>query len=243
MFHILIAFFLLLITYLSGFQVVEAQDMNSSNYKLQGGNFNTSSAAQSSSGFRLVDLVGQTSAEVFSAKGYIIQSGFLNRAANSSLFFSISPTILNFGSLTPNKPVTDNLIITVGSGNFPGYTIYVAQNKQLSTEAGAQIPNTLCDAFKNKICNIDKGNEWSENTSYGFGYNIQGQTVPININKSYIFRPFASLAVKENPVIIMQSHESKTSHSAGMIVKLNVSKDQPVGIYENSLIFNVLPGI
>lgn len=243
MIHFIITSFLLLLTYHLGLHPLYAQDMTSQNYKLQGGNLNTSSQAQSSSGYRLVDLVGQTNAQIFTSKGYLIQSGFLNKASTSFLSFSVSPALVNFGSLTPEKAKTDNLLITLSSGNFPGYQVYVAQNKPLSTEANAQIPDTICDAGSNKICSKDKGNIWQEDSSYGFGYNLQGKSVVSDFTGSQIFRPFASLSKKEQPVLIMESAEKNLTETAGMLLKIIVSKTQPVGIYQNILSFTAMPGI
>jgi len=217
--------------------------MSSSNYQIQQGSLNTSSQAQTSSGYRLVDLLGQTSAQIFTSKGYLIQSGFLNKASSSILRFSISKGTVNFGTLTPEKPSTDNLLITVSSGTFPGFQVYIAQNKPLSTEAGAQIPDATCDVLTNKVCTTDKGNLWQDDSSYGFGYNLQGKSAPSDFKANNIFRPFATLSKKEKPTLIMDSAEKNITDTASMKLKINVARSQPVGIYQNILVFSALPGI
>ena len=225
---------LFIVVYLLIFPTLcKAQEMSSQNYTLQQGSLNTTSGVQTSSGFRLTDLVGQTSAEIFTSKGYIINSGFLNKAASSSLTFSVSPSSINFGTLAPNHPLTNNLLLTVNVGNVPGFSLYTAQSKSLSTEAGSEIPDTICDAIENKICTINKGNVWTKDSSYGFGYSL----------KNSLFFSFPNLSKKEEPALIMESHEKQNTQTAGMILKINISPNQPVGVYQNVLTFNALPGI
>ena len=236
-------FSLLFFTFYFNPHPIGAQTMTSPNYTIEGGNFNVTAGSKSSANYRLVDLVGQTSAQIFSSKGYLIQSGFLNRASASSLNFTITPLSLNFGLLTPNQSVYKNITLTVGSGNFPRYSVTTSQNQPLTTEAGAQIPDTLCDALKNRLCNINKSSQWKEKQSYGFGFNIKGQTVPKDFNKEENYRPFSSLSKKESAVLIMESAEKKVSHTAAIKLKLHVSPQQSVGIYQNQLNFTLSPGI
>lgn len=217
--------------------------MSSQNYKLQGGNFNISAGETSSSGYRLSDLVGQTSAQIFTSKGYLIQSGYLNRAASSGFLFSVSPTVINFGSLTPEKETSKVLGITVQSGNFPGFIVYVAQDHPLTTEAGAEISDTLCDAAENKLCTKDKGNLWTKKSSTGFGFHLEGKTTPDDFNKKEVFRPFADLSKQELAIPIMESENVKASDTAFMTLKIIVSKIQAVGVYQNVLNLTAVPGI
>ena len=241
-FNLLFLTFSLLSFYL-GSPPVMAQDMNSENYILQGGNFNIAGGNKSSSGYRLIDLVGQTSAQVFSSKGYLIQSGFNNRAAGSSLIFSISPLGVNFPSLVPNLPQTRDLLITVKSGNFPGFAVYLAEDKQLSSETNAVIPDTVCNAAKDAPCNKDSAGLWNLSDSYGFGYQLEGKKIPEDFKKPGFFRPFASLNKNELASLIMETAEQNSEQNARMILKINVSRTQPVGIYSNNLNFTALPGI
>lgn len=202
-----------------------------------------SGSVGSSSNYTLIDLVGQTSAQVFASKGYLINSGFQNKAGNSSLAFSITPLSVNFGLLEAKKISYDSLIFTASSGEFPGLEVFVSQNKPLSTAGGAQIPDTICNASLNKICAKDLANIWTNSDSYGFGFNLQGNAVPADFKSSDFFRPFASLSNKEQAVKILESTQKKATLNAKMTLKLNVSKNQPVGIYQNVLNFTVLPGI
>src|SRR3990167_8306802 len=71
-----------------------AQDMSSQNFIIQGGNFNITSGNKSSTNFRLADVVGQTAANTFASKGYIIQAGFLNSAQAQALSFTVSPSLI-----------------------------------------------------------------------------------------------------------------------------------------------------
>lgn len=222
---------------------VGAQNMSSQNYQIQGGNFNIAAGTKSSSSYRLVDLVGQTASQIFASKGYIVQSGFLNTAATSILSFSVSPLTVNFGKLTPNQPVIKNLFISVTVGNIPGYIVYTTQDMPLSTDVGSEIADTVCDGQKNRLCTTQKANLWQETDSYGLGFRLEGKTVPKDFAKANFYRPFSSLSKNELAQTIMQSSNKKAADTAKMLLKVNISRNQPVGIYHNQLIFTAMPGI
>ncbi|OGG18984.1 hypothetical protein A3D78_03065 [Candidatus Gottesmanbacteria bacterium RIFCSPHIGHO2_02_FULL_39_14] len=220
-----------------------AQDMSSESYQLQGGNFNITSESGTSSPARLIDQIGQTSAQIFSAKGILLQSGFLNKASGSSLNFTVNPVIVNFDPLTAGEAVYKDIFIVVENGDFPGYSVLLSQNQPLTSQTGEQIPDTVCDALKNKPCSVYKSNLWQEKLSYGLGYHVKSQNTPREFNKEYFFRPFSSLSKKELPVVFMQSVEKKIKNSAVVTLKLHLSPQQAISIYQNELIFTAIPGI
>lgn len=201
------------------------------------------SGNKESAKYKLSDVVGQTSAAIFTSKGYLIQSGFLNGAAGDVFLFTVSPTVVDFGTIYPNNPLEKKVKLTVGNGNTNGYTVTTVENQPLSTSVGAQIPDTACDLSSGYICTINTSNRWTDAVSYGLGYRMSGKTVPKDFDKVNFFRPFASLSRNEKPILIMQSNAKKAMDQAAMTIKLNVSRQQPVGLYRNIINFTAIAGI
>lgn len=220
-----------------------AQEMKSQNYSIQGGNFNMTSGNKSSTSFKLSDVVGQTSATIFTSKGYIVQSGFLNGAAGEVFLFTVSPPVVDFGTIYPNNFSERKVRLTVGNGNTNGYIVTVIENQPLSTSVEAQILDIVCDAASGYICTISTANRWTDPVSYGLGYRMSGKTVPKDFSKANFFRPFAAAVRNEKSVQIMQSDAKKAMDTAAMTLKLNVDRQQPVGLYRNIISFTAIAGI
>jgi hypothetical protein len=199
------------------------------------------SGNKSSTNFKLSDVVGQTASIIFSSKGYIINSGFLNSAAGSVFTFTVSPSNIDFGNLIPDNPVERVVKLTISNGNSPGYIVKVTENQPLSTSLDAQIPDTTCD--KMKPCTISKSGEWFNNNTYGFGYTINGNTVPQDIIKPNYYKPFPATRRNDQADVIMKSQAKKVTDMASMTLKVNIQKEQPVGQYKNILIFSAISGI
>lgn len=233
---------IIFITFISDLSA-NAQEMQSQNFKIQGGNFNMTSGNKASQNYKLSDVVGQTAAGLFASKGYLIQAGFLNAAAGEALSFSVYPSVADFGNLTPNNPVERSLRITIGNGNATGYSVRVSENQPLSTLAGAEIADTVCNSGKDGACTIISAAKWSDNSSYGFGYKISGRTIPQDFNKESFYRPFPATRRNENPILIMQSAAKKVVDQATMTLRINIGPNQPVGQYRNVLSFSALVGI
>lgn len=225
-------------------RLARAQEMNSQNFKIQGGNFNMTSGNKASQNYKLSDVVGQISAGIFGSKGYIIQSGFLNSAAGEVFSFSVNPNIVDFGTIMPQIPLEKKIRITIANGNTPGYSVRVSQNQKLATLAGAEIPNTICDTeTKNPPCTVAQASKWIKNTTYGFGYRMEGKTVPQEFLKDNLYRPFPSTKLGEQASIIMKTQAKKVVDQGNMTLRLNVDKSQPVGQYRNVLSFTAMAGI
>ena len=225
-----------------GAGTASAQDMNSQNFKIEGGNLNMTSGNKASQNYKLSDVVGQTTAGLFASKGYIIQSGFLNGAAGAVFSFSVTPSVVDFGTLSPKIPVEKTIRITISNGNMPGYTVRVSENQPLATTAGAEIPDTVCDEGKNP-CTYSNASEWSKNSTFGFGFRMAGRTVPVDFAKINFYRPFPATRRGEQSILIMQSGAKKVVDQATMTLKVNISKTQPVGQYKNVLSFTAMGGI
>lgn len=221
---------------------VNAQEMSSQNFIIQGGNFNMTSGNKTSTNFKLSDVVGQTAAGVFASKGYLIQAGFLNAAAAEVFSFSVTPAVVDFGSLFPNTPVEKNVRITISNGNVEGYSIFVSENQPLTTLVEAEIVDTACDQ-ESTPCTHAQAAKWTDNTSYGFGYRLEGRTVPADFSQDNFYRPFTATKRNEEPVLIMRSQAKKVVDQATMTLRVNIGRNQPVGQYRNVLSFTAIAGI
>ena len=222
---------------------VNAQEMSSQNFKVQGGNFNMTSGEKSSCNFKLSDIVGQTAAGQFSSKGYYLQAGFQNSALGSIFSFTVSPTIIDFGLLTPDLPVVKSLQLTIANGDVLGYQVAVSENQPLSTTAQAEIADTVCDAENDIPCSAGKSAKWIDNKSYGLGYHVFAKTAPQDFADDNSFRPFPSSSRNETQVVILQSQSKNVKDSALMTVKVNIGPNQPVGNYRNVINFTAVAGI
>jgi hypothetical protein len=151
--------------------------------------------------------------------------------------------VIDFGLLTANTPVIRQAIATITNGNVPGYIVSVSENQPLSTGANAEIPDTVCDIEQSAPCTTTQASPWNTNTSYGFGYNMTGLTVPQDFRAPEYFRPFPATRRNEQASIIMQSQARKVSDSAAMNLRVVISQNQPVGQYRNVLSFTALAGI
>lgn len=231
----------ILITYNLQPAIIFAQEMNSQNFKISGGNFNMTSGNKASTQFKLSDVVGQTAAGTFTSKGFILNAGFLNGAAGEIFSFSVTPSLIDFGELLPNTPIEKTLRLTISNGNVPGYTVTGAENQPLGTAVGAEIVDTACDTGTN--CTITGANKWDLNTTYGFGYRTTGKTVPTDFKNVGFYRPFPATIRNEKGVIIMQSKAKKVVDQATMTLRLNTGRQQPVGQYRNVLSFTAIAGI
>ena len=216
--------------------------MSSKKFQIQGGNFNMTSGTQTSTNFKLADVIGDLAAGNFATKGYHLQTGFQNIAAGSAVSFSISPVLVDFGSLTPNNPLEKQIFLKISNGKVPGYTVKVAQNHQLTSPSQATTPDTVCDNHQ-KPCTQTQASRWQLNSSFGLGYRVSGTAVTQDFNTDFAYRPFASISRNDKAVLIMESSRENTTDEAVMTVKLNVDHNQPVGMYENVIIFTALAGI
>lgn len=218
-----------------------AQDMSSESFQIRGGNFNMTSGQKESENFKLADVVGQVAAQIFTSKGYIINAGFLNAAGGEFFGLSVSPSTVDFGTLLPNLPAEKSVVIGVTTGNFPGYTVTVAENHTLKTLVEAEIPDTSCNS--DSPCSPNQAGTWSGSGKPGFGYHMDGKTVTKDFQESSSYRPFASVSQNIRPSLIMTSTAKKTSDHATMTLKVLIDQNQAVGQYKNILQFSALIGL
>ncbi len=136
--------------------------------------------------------------------------------------FSISPTSLDFGEITPTDPTTRNITTRVNPGDIPRFTLFSLANHELTSENKKIIPDTTCD---NGTCTIKYASLWDNILTYGFGYKISDGFMQVpNVAKGDTLSP-----------IIFDKTETTITY------KVNISTSQDIGLYTNTIQLIAVP--
>jgi len=238
--RLLLTTLLILVLSLFGSWSVQALTLESASYKIQMGNFNTSAGQAQSTNYTLGQTTGQIAPGKYTGTNYIVKAGFQYIHSIIPFSFSLSKTSIDFGILTAGSPATDSLVLTISNNSAYGYQVLVKEDKPLTSTQGDTIPDTTCDS--GSTCSEYDANVWSQNTSYGFGYNMSGDDVDTTdfVDSTY-YRPFPSLADNEAGAVVMSSTAAARNRQATMTLKVNISGTQAAGRYGNELIFIAVP--
>lgn len=163
---------------------------------------------------------------------YTLQNGFASVDSSGQLSFSISPDVLNFGTLSAGEPITR--IVDLNIKNETGYHFLVSlyQDHPLRSERKIDIPDTTCD---NGTCSELISSFWLNPLTYGFGYsckNITGSACLSDFD-GLLFKQFPDEENQErsNTVLFSQLSES----SSQVIFKINISGIQEIDTYFNTI--------
>lgn len=230
--------FLLSFLFYSLSPILAQEKIESDNYRIQFPNFNSGAGIPTSSGYKLDSTLGQGAPGLYSSAGYRVKAGFQYIHSIIPFSFSVSDIQINFGSLTPGTPSTDNSTLTVSAGGAGGYSVKASENNPMKTINGVNtIPDTLCDS----TCSETAAGVWSSSTKYGFGFNMAGDDIPADFTNSTYFRQFADTNSAESKATIMTSVNVGRSRVATITYKINVSDTQPAGTYQNIIMFTAIP--
>lgn len=228
-----LAFFFFTATGVKAQAVIE-----SPNYRIQFPNLNSGAGIPSSTNYSLDTTIGQTGAGQFSSAGYIVKSGFQYIHSIIPFSFSISKIAIPFGTLTPQTPSTDTSTLTVSAGGAGGYQVTAKENNPLQNQSLDTIIDTLCDAG---TCSETTAGVWSQNTTYGFGYNMSGNDVPAAFVDSTYFKQFADASAAESAKVVMSSANVGRARQSTITYKVNISNVQAAGTYKNTITFTATP--
>lgn len=237
---ILIFIFTIFIFFIIQYKQISAVNMESSRFKIESANTSIASGEKSSTNYRLSDTLGQLAAGEFYSSGYIVKAGFQYLRSITPFKFTISNTNVNLGTLIPNNPSTASITLRIDFEGAGQYQVSVAENHPLKTLSGISIPDTTCDGG-NETCSESIAKNWTNNFSYGFGYNMSGNDIPPDFDSPSKFRPFPDLSASENPVIIMSSQNVGKNRQATLTFKVNISPIQPAGTYQTVINFIATP--
>ena len=231
-----------LVFFLGGFLLVNspllAVNMRSENYRIQWGNINIGGGQQSSANYHLGLTMGQTGPGLYAATGYKIRAGFQYIHSIIPFSFTISDLTIDFGTLVPQTPVTATNILTVSAGGAGGYQVLAFETHPLRSETNVDIPDTTCDSGN---CNEATADVWSQNTTYGFGFNISGDDVPTDFIDNTYFRQFANQEAGETAQTVMSKNGVTRQSQATVTYKVNISSTQPSGNYQTQIVYLAVP--
>lgn len=236
--------FLFLIAWLLSFFAptsTSAENLSSDNYKIQMGNLNMGAGLPTSNSYNLGLTGGQTAPGLYSYNGYKVMAGFWYLKTIIPFAFTISDLTIDFETLTPGTPKTVQNNLSVSAGGAGGYQVTAIESDTLKTIAGtSSIADTTCNGG-GSTCNETTAAAWTDNTKYGFGYNLVGHDIPATFVNSTYFRPFPSLAAAETAATVMESTEVGKDRMATVTYKVNISGSQAAGDYRNYIVFVATP--
>lgn len=240
---------------------VSAVNLNSPQFTIQAPNVNIGGKKQSSDHYSVDTTLGQVAANEFHSNGYIVKAGFQYIRSIIPFTFYISKTNINLGTLLPNDPNTDSAVIRISFGSAGQYIVTAIEETPLTNfGSGEFIPNTTCDS--GTPCTKSSANIWDSSSSYGFGYNMDGEDVPVDFGGLTYFRPFANRSATEDPEVVMTSGNitlnitptpnptiapnptgtpRDITHEATITFKGNVSPIQGAGSYQAVINFVATP--
>jgi len=228
------SFLLFTLASLSGAQ----STIRSPNYEITWPNVNMGAGLPSSTNYNLGATMGQTAPGLYTSTGYKVRAGFWYLKSIIAFAFSISDISIEFGTLTPGTPTTQTNTLTVSVGGAGGYTVKASENKPMTSDNNNTIPDTTCDAG---TCSQTTAGVWSQNTIYGFGFNMSGTDIPSDFVDTTYFRQFADRNAGETIQTVMSGTNVGTNKQATVTYKANISNIQAAGTYRNILSFVATP--
>lgn len=218
-----------------------ASTMSNDSFIIQEGNLDSFAGISSGNGIKLNQTGGETAPGLIKGNNYTLRSGFQYVNSIIRFSFSLSNTVIDFGTLSPTNPVTRAHLITISNGSAFGYQVSAYEDHELKTDTDI-IPNTACDSG---TCNSTVPSSWTNTLTYGFGYrcdNITGKDcAPGFIGDSSLFKTFANAANNETPQPVMIGTTASKYRQSTITYKVNVSATQPGGDYTNQIIYVATP--
>lgn len=217
-----------------------ASSMDSTRYRIEGGNINIAGGEAKSDTFNLSTTLGQTAATDFQSNGYIVKSGFQYIHSIIPFNFSISDTSIEFEDVKPNEFNQSTFDLAVSYGAAGKYQITASQDGPLTSEDKTKIIEpTFCDQ-KDK-CLVTLAKPWQSKGVYGFGYNLAGDDIPKDFKNKDYFRPFPDLKKSEEPVTVMSSYNVGKQKKAQVNLRLDISPLISTGTYTTVIKFVATP--
>ncbi len=223
-----------------------AQSMSNDNYILQLRDLDTNAAIPRINE-SVMGISHEQSTKKESPAKYKIQAGFLDNKSKSPFTFSISETLVYFGSLSPTNPIERSSSLSVSGGSTNGYSVIAFEDRELSTPlkgaspSGAIIPDTSCD---NGLCSETTSAPWSNPLTYGFGYrcdNIIGSNCFADFSDSSFYKQFANNSKSEIPQKVLSGTKDNIDKLVQITYKVNISGTQPSGSYQNVITYIAVP--
>ncbi len=219
--------------------VVKADNLTSPSFDIKMGTINITGGSKSSASYTLNDTVGQTAQGEFTSAGFTVKAGFQYVYDPNPFTFTISDIDLEYGSLIPGTPSTLTNILTINTGSAYGYEVKAIQDHSLKLVSGTDtIPDTSCDLAT--PCTITDATPWTDNTRFGFGYNVQGTDASSEFVNATYYRPFP-IQGTDQPSVVMSKSSSANNSNVTVTYKVNISGSQAAGTYQNGIQYIAIP--
>lgn len=156
----------------------------------------------------------------------------------TSLSFTVSENIIDFGILTGTNPVTRSNTITLKTTNTTG-SVFAQFDHDLASSETTIIPQTTCDGG---ACDTKTAAIWTSSLAFGYGYHCsdeQGKGCDASFADTSFFKQFPINSAKQNPILLAQSTQTEAKKT--MLYKINISTSQIPGYYSNTLTYVAVP--
>ncbi|OGH23832.1 MAG: hypothetical protein A2698_00010 [Candidatus Levybacteria bacterium RIFCSPHIGHO2_01_FULL_42_15] len=226
------SFYTLALSEAEGLNFAFGATMSGDNYTIQSGKITSGGGSTTNSQYNLRWNLDQT-----------IGSKLENISTQSgTLGFSLSESLIDFGSLSPTNPVQRTSVLTITSSKESGYSVIAYQDGPLtSSQSPTPIPDTTCD---DGFCNEARSSQWVNLLTYGFGYrcdNLLGTPCLSDFTDPAFYKQFADNAKKEQPQEVIRETKTSGTNQAQITVKVNISLNQPPGRYGNTITYILTP--
>lgn len=231
----ILSFFLLILNQLNiKFPLLtNAQTMSNDYYMLQQKDINNKAPKKPTE---------QSYSNAIESSSGIVISGFEGFDNNSPLVFSISQTLIDFGTLSPNNPVLRTNTLAVLTGSVYNYSVLSFENHQLASEKGDSIPDTTCD---NGSCNEVIAASWSNPLAFGFGYrcdDLIGADCGNGFPDRVFHKQFADASKSKTEQPVLSGIGSYGEKKAQITYKVNISTSQAQSTYSNVITYIAVSG-
>lgn len=233
--------FITVITIILTPALAEAFTMSNQNYIIQMGDFVSGGGKASNANTSLDITLGQTGPGLYSGTNYKVRAGFQYIHFATRFAFTISETLIDFGTLSPTNPVTRTNTLTVSNSSPHGYSVTASENHPLTTSQNASIPDTTCD---NGTCTQDASAAWTSTLTYGFGYrcdNVLGSDCNNGFTDTTYFKQFPDTSKSEPETSVMTGTGVGRNKKTQITYKVNISGTQTAGVYSNAITYIATP--
>jgi hypothetical protein len=179
--------------------------------------------------------------DVYIDQNYTIKNGFEDFQSNSPFVFSISQTLIDFGTLSPNNPILRTNILSTVPSSVYAYSVFSLENHGLASNKGDSIPDTTCD---NGSCTQSMSAPWNSLLTYGFGYrcdDLIGSDCGDGFSNKSFYKQFTDTSKSEMQETVLSGTGGKKERKSQITYKVNISASQAKGIYSNVVTYIAVP--
>ena len=205
-------------------QPVFADRFTSPSYTIDASSTGSSlSGTQGSTNYSLVSSGGESVIGNATGGSYKLGQGYVAQL-EQSMQLSLSPSTLNFGTITPGVSGTVNFTASILT-DAPGYSLSVNQNNNL-TNGGNTIP-AVSGSIASPVT-------WSEGTTKGLGFSLVSTNATALPGKWSSGAAFAAFPGSSTEFYTRTGYNGGATDTVDMRIRLDVDNSQVSGAYTNT---------